>query len=326
MHSALRAARTGLLTAALLAAGVVPGRTDSTAAPASAAPAIASARPVVLDSIAADTLKAAILKDRKETNAWLQKSPTSYLATVQRRDFGDRNTLTVGRAAGNDVRIDDPEVAAHHLSVTVVGDSFSVRAVDDTAHFAVGDEWTRAASVGPSAIRVGRFTLRLSHQRFPAIIVFDPKSKGYARYHGLKWFPVNFRYRYELALTSNPSPDTIIILSTRSNQRRALRVGWFDFAVNGVPCRLEGTRLLEPGVGEDNIGIFFRDSTSGHESYGLGRYVEVEKLADGRYVLDFNNCYNPACAVSEHDNCPIPPRENQLKVAIRAGEMDAHYH
>jgi hypothetical protein len=190
----------------------------------------------------------------------------------------------------------------------------------------VGDEWTRAASVGPSAIRVGRFTLRLSHQRFPAIIVFDPKSKGFARYRGFKWFPVDFRYRYELALTPNPSPDTVIILSTRSNQRRALRMGWFDFAVNGVPCRLEGTRLLEPGVGEDDIGIFFRDSTSGHESYGLGRYVDVEKLPDGRYVLDFNNCYNPACAVSEHYNCPIPPRENQLKVAIRAGEMDSHYH
>ncbi|MGH7740386.1 MAG: DUF1684 domain-containing protein [Candidatus Eiseniibacteriota bacterium] len=314
------------IAAAILMLRAAPAGSDPPPAALAAAMAPAPAQPVALDSIATDTLKAAILKDREITNAWLQKSPTSYLATVQRRDFGDRNTLTVGRAAGNDVRIDDAEVAPHHLSVTVAGDSFQVHAVDDTAHFAVGDEWTRSASVGPSAIRVGRFTLRLSHQTFPAIIVFDPNSKGYSRYHGLKWFPVDFRYRYQLALTPNPSPDTVIILSTRSNQRRALRVGWFDFAVNGVPCRLEGTRLLEPGVGEDNIGIFFRDSTSGKESYGLGRYVEVEKLPDSRYVLDFNDCYNPACAVSDHYNCPIPPRENQLKVAIRAGEMDAHYH
>jgi len=326
MHSALRAARRLLLIVMVGVGCASPRRSDpAPSAGASGRPPIA-AQPVALDSIAADTLKAAILKDRKETNAWLQKSPTSYLATVQRRDFGDRSTLTVGRAVGNDVRIDDPEVAAHHLVVTVVGDSFQVRAADDTAHFAVGDEWTRSASVGPSSIRVGRFTLRLSHQRFPAIIVFDPRSNGFARYHGLKWFPVDFRYRYELALTPNPRPDTIIILSTRSNQRHAVRVGWFDFLVNGVPCRLEGTRLLEPGVGEDDIGIFFRDSTSGHESYGLGRYVDVEKLSDGRYALDFNNCYNPACAVSDHYNCPIPPRANQLKVAIRAGEMDAHYH
>jgi len=72
--------------------------------------------------------------------------------------------------------------------------------------------------------------------------------------------------------------------------------------------------------------VFFRDSTSGHESYALGRYVDVEKRPDHRYVLDFNNCYNPACAVSDQYNCPIPPRENQLAVAIRAGEMDSHYH
>ena len=39
-------------------------------------------------------------------------------------------------------------------------------------------------------------------------------------------------------------------------------------------------------------------------------------------MLDFNNAYNPACAVSEHYNCPIPPRANTLKVAIRAGEKD----
>jgi uncharacterized protein (DUF1684 family) len=42
--------------------------------------------------------------------------------------------------------------------------------------------------------------------------------------------------------------------------------------------------------------------------------------------VDFNNCYNPACAFSEHYNCPIPPKANMLKVAIKAGEMDSHYH
>jgi len=43
-------------------------------------------------------------------------------------------------------------------------------------------------------------------------------------------------------------------------------------------------------------------------------------------VLDFNEAYNPACAFSDHYNCPIPPKANTLAVAIRAGEMDSHYH
>jgi len=289
------------------------------------APAAKPARPAQLPPAAADSIRRAIETDRAETLEWLKTSPTSYLATVQRRDFEDHATLTVGRDADNHVRIDDPEVAAHHLRVTVEGDSFRVEAVDETASFAVGGSATRAAVVGPSGIGVGRFQLRLSHQRFPAIIVFDPKSPRFQDYKGLEYFPVDLGYRYVLPLTAMPEPDTILIMSTRGNQRRALRVGWFDFLVGRTACRLEAHRLLEPGVGEDDFGIFFRDRTTGKETYPLGRYVDVEPLGDGRYVLDFNLAYNPACAVSEHYNCPIPPKENRLKVAIRAGEKDAHY-
>ena len=115
-------------------------------------------------------------------------------------------------------------------------------------------------------------------------------------------------------------------MSTRGNQRQATRVGWFDFMVEGKPARLEAVRLLEPGVGENDLGIFFRDATTGKESYALGRYVDVKKLENGRYLLDFNLAYNPACAFSDHYNCPIPPRENVLPMAVRAGEMDSHYH
>jgi hypothetical protein len=57
----------------------------------------------------------------------------------------------------------------------------------------------------------------------------------------------------------------------------------------------------------------------------MGRYVDPERLPDGRYVLDFNVAYNPACAFSEYYNCPVPPKANALKVAIRAGEKDSHY-
>jgi uncharacterized protein len=268
----------------------------------------------------------AIEQDRTDTEHWLASDPTSYLATVDRQDFGRRTTLTIGRAVDNDVRIDAPDVLPHHLRVSVEGERFRVQAVDAAATFTVGSTSSRMAVVAPSALGVGRFTLRLSHQGFPAVIVFDPKSPHFKAYKGLKYFPADLSFRYELALTPNPRPETVTVLSTRGNQRRATRVGWFDFSVEGKPARLEALRLLEPGVGEDDLGIFFRDATTGRESYALGRYVDVKKLASGRYLLDFNTAYNPACAFSDHYNCPIPPRENVLPMAIRAGEMDAHYH
>jgi len=291
-----------------------------------AAAAAEPARPVKLEKAAADAVMKEIQKDRTETEEWLKSGITSYLATVDRQDFGTKKTLTVGRTADNDLRIDNDEVMPHHLKVTVEGDKFRVQAVEAGAQFKVGTEEKREAIVGPSSVGVGRFQLRLSHQSYPGIIVFDPKSPRFKAYKGLKYFPADLAYRFELPLTPNPKPETMVILSTRGNQRNAQRVGWFDFVVGGTPVRLEAVRLLEPGVDENDIGVFFRDATSGKESYALGRYVDAKKLPNGNYVLDFNFAYNPACAFSDHYNCPIPPKTNVLAVAIRAGEMDSHYH
>jgi uncharacterized protein (DUF1684 family) len=296
-----------------------------TALVATVAMAAEPAKPVTLGKAAADAVVKEIVKDRTDTEAWLRSDLTSYLATVDRQDFGTRKTLTVGRAAGNDLRIDDSEVLPRHLRVTVEGDRFRVEAVDAGAHFTVGTEDKREAIVDPSSIRIGRFQLRLSHQRYPGIIVFDPKSPHFKTYKGLKYFPADLAYRYELPLTPNPKPETMVILSTRGNQRNAQRMGWFDLVVGATPVRLEAVRLLEPGVGETDISVFFRDATSGAESYPLGRYVDPKKLPNGNYLLDFNFAYNPACAFSDHYNCPIPPKNNVLPVAIRAGEMDSHY-
>ncbi|HET9251442.1 MAG TPA: DUF1684 domain-containing protein [Candidatus Eisenbacteria bacterium] len=277
-----------------------------------------------LSAAQTDSLLGFYAKDRAETEEWLRSKPTSYFATIHRRDFANQASLTVGSAAGNDVTLDEATVKPKHLRVTVNGDSFRVETLDRGATFTVKESTMAAATLPPGALQVGRFTLRLSHQRFPAIIVFDPRSPHYQKYKGIPYFSPDLDYRIVAPLTPNPEPDTTLILSTRGNQRRAVRVGWFVFVVKGERCRLEATRLLEPGVGEEDFSLFFTDATTGKESYKVGRYLEAEPLPDGRYVLDFNRAYNPACAYSDHYNCPIPPRENRLTVAIRAGEMDPH--
>ena len=280
--------------------------------------------PVKVAPAASDSILAAYEKDRAETEQHLRESPTSYLAAVARTDFGEKRTLVLGRAADCDLRIDDPDLADHSLRVTVVGDSFRVEAPEE-APFGVGGTSQTAATLPPGLVKVGRFTVRLSHQRFPALIVFDPQSPHFKDYHGLEWFPPDLDYRFVAPLTPNPSADTTIIMSTRGNARRAVLAGWFDLAVKGKPVRLEAHRLLEPGVDEKSVSIFFRDATTGGETYSVGRYIDPERLPDGSWLVDFNNAYNPACATSPYYNCPIPSKANNLKVAIRAGEKDSHY-
>jgi len=284
------------------------------------------AKPVSLDSAESEAIVREIEKMRLEDEEWLRSSPMSYLAAVDRIDFGQKTTLTVGRAADNDVVLPAEDIEPHHLKITVEGDQFRVQAIDAEADFKIGEEVKREATVDPTSIQVGRFHLRLSHQRFPAVIVFDPQSPRLKEYKGMVYFPPDLSYRYELPLVLDPKREKIIIQSTRGNRRTAELVGWVDFFVGNEPCRLEATRLLEPGIGESEVSIFFRDSTSGKETYPTGRYVDLQKLPNGNYILDFNQAYNPACAFSNYYNCPIPPESNRLRVPIRAGEMDPHYH
>lgn len=283
------------------------------------------AGPIRLSNADRDSLRRVLQVDRSDTAKQLREGATSYLAAVARTDFGDSPALTIGRATDNSLRVDDPEMPEHAVLVVVEGDSFRVVASAPEVTFRSGGLEYHEAVLPPSSIQIARWNIRLSHQRYPALIVFDPKSPHYRDYHGLQWFAPDFSYRFVAPLTPNPKADTTLIMSTRGNSRRAVRVGWFDLLIAGKPCRLEAHRLLEPGVDEHSMSVFFRDATTGKETYGVGRYVEPERLADGRFVIDFNNAYNPACAVSPYYNCPIPARANTLPVAIRAGEKDAHY-
>ncbi len=287
--------------------------------------ATAFAAPVKMTPMEAGATVRLLFRQRRAAQRWLAQDRASYLATIGRYDFGTKRTLAVGSAPDEDVRLEGRGLRPHHLEVTVAGEEFEVQAVDSKATFLFHNAPMRTAKMTSGSLRVGRFTLRLSNQNYPAILVQDPKSPRFEDYKGLQFFPIDFAYRYILPLTPNPKPETVVILSTRGDRRKALRVGWFDFLVHGERCRLEVDRLLEPGLGESDLSVFFRDQTTGHESYPVGRYVDPEKLSNGEYLLDFNLAYNPACAYSPYYNCPIPPRANRLRVAIRAGEMDAHY-
>ncbi|GAB3993046.1 DUF1684 domain-containing protein [Spirosoma daeguense] len=88
------------------------------------------------------------------------------------------------------------------------------------------------------------------------------------------------------------------------------------FSLEDQPCRLLIVKL------ENTYTILFRDATSNKETYGGGRYLELDPkdLTDAQAVLDFNKAYNPYCAYNPTYACPIPPAENTLSIAVKAGE------
>ncbi len=78
--------------------------------------------------------------------------------------------------------------------------------------------------------------------------------------------------------------------------------------------------LLPTHAKEGRPMFVIRDATSGHETYGAARFLIAEPR-DGRIVLDFNRAHTPPCGFSDFAICPLPPPENRLPFAVRAGEM-----
>lgn len=71
---------------------------------------------------------------------------------------------------------------------------------------------------------------------------------------------------------------------------------------------------------ENYLFLPFTDKTSGHTSYGGGRYLDVTKSENVVWKIDFNSAYHPYCAYSERYSCPLVPSENKILVEIKAGE------
>jgi uncharacterized protein (DUF1684 family) len=171
------------------------------------------------------------------------------------------------------------------------------------------------------AIALGRFFIE-SYARQGNVRLSDPDAESRKAFAGLKWFPPDLSLQVKATYEALNDPKPLVIMTSRGMQREYYRVGRLSFAVGGTPLRLTALSPTPTPKAGDELFIPFRDATTGAETYSVGRYLTLTfEKADGSYVVDFNLATNPLCNYSPHYNCPIPPRENFLTVAIRAGEM-----
>jgi len=137
---------------------------------------------------------------------------------------------------------------------------------------------------------------------------------------GLSYFPIDPAYQMPAVLKENRAPRLVIELQTSTTEmRRMQRVGTLSFALKGTPLTLtafaeEDDRTIQ------RLFVPFRDLTSGTETYGGGRYLELDRTSTTLYDLDFNRAYHPFCVYNISYVCPVPPPENRLSVAVEAGE------
>jgi uncharacterized protein (DUF1684 family) len=114
-------------------------------------------------------------------------------------------------------------------------------------------------------------------------------------------------------------PTTFQIPTSDGKLRPARRAGVFTFELEGEPRRLTAYEL-EGAHRDGRMFLPFLDATSGTETYGAGRYLDLEPDEDGTYAIDFNLAYHPTCVYAPEFSCPLTPAENRLPVRVEAGE------
>jgi uncharacterized protein (DUF1684 family) len=135
----------------------------------------------------------------------------------------------------------------------------------------------------------------------------------------LVYYPIDPAYSVPASLAVSPGED-ILELSTSGGLRRKMRkIGTLQFTLKDQPLTL--TAFVDASTNDvRRLFVPFGDLTNGNETYPGGRYLDLERTATGFYVVDFNRAYNPFCVFNAAYDCPYPPRENRLKVPVRAGE------
>lgn len=137
-------------------------------------------------------------------------------------------------------------------------------------------------------------------------------------FSGLHYFPINDRYRVRATLDRRERAEEAYLRTNRDGQSVVRYIGDLKFRLDGRALHLRVYHAGE-GVGT-SVFVPFRDGTSGTLSYGPGRYLTLELNAEDDYEVDFNRAFNPYCAYTDAYECGFPPAENDLPVAIRAGE------
>jgi hypothetical protein len=142
----------------------------------------------------------------------------------------------------------------------------------------------------------------------------NPHRTGF---RGLEYFPVSTDWVVDARFERYQPAHHIRIVNILGMELEMESPGALVFTKDGREWRLD-TVLEEPG--DQELFIMFADATSGHETYGAGRFLYIPMPQGATVAVDFNKAYNPPCALNEFATCPLPPWQNRLKLRVAAGE------
>ena len=249
-------------------------------------------------------------------NGWLSLIGLEWLKVGANR---------VGATADNDIVL---KAGPAHLGTVTLGQdgSLHIALASDSgatidgrtvADAALIDDAHATSTVNPTMVSFGHANFYvIDRDGRKALRVKDSDAETRAHFLGLDYFPTDPSWRITADWVPFNPAHTMEIGSV---------IGTIDKV--DVPGKAVFTRdghsyELMPYQEEPGGDLFFviADRTSGKETYGAARFMDVPLPKDGKVILDFNLAYNPPCAFTPYATCPLAPPENRLDLRVMAGE------
>ena len=145
------------------------------------------------------------------------------------------------------------------------------------------------------------------------------KKRDLKNFRGLDFFAYDSIYLVTAKLTKTPKEKPFKMLTTTDMMVEYIKYGTISFELLSNQYSLDIYKNLEDPNEQDNLFLPFLDDTNGNESYGGGRYINLDIPQVDNLIIDFNSAFNPYCVYDEKYSCPIVPRENYIPLEIKAG-------
>lgn len=246
----------------------------------------------------------------RDPNGWLTLVGLHWLSPGENR---------FGADASNDIVLTGQDVPAHAGSLWLEDGAVRLQSHGETEPRSeplesdLGGEPTviEIASLHMYVIQRGqRWALRVRDHASPAISAF----------RGMDHFSIDPSWRVTGRLLPAEPGAKLEIVDVTGDIGSEETPGTVEFERDGRSWSLAA---LPGDADEQRVWLVFGDGTNGSETYGGGRFLYSEPVAeDGSVVLDFNLAYNPPCVFSPYATCPLPPPQNRLNLRIEAGERN----
>jgi uncharacterized protein len=237
----------------------------------------------------------------------------------------DPGQSTFGRAPTNTLVLNHPNLAPTAGTFTLNAGKVTFTAGPDSGITHGGQpvtsiELVSDAKESPTVVSSGplRFFIIERAGKF-AVRVRDVASPRRRDFQGLQYYSIDPEWALEARFEPYEPRRQMKIVNVLGLEDEMVSPGAIVFKKDGQEVRLD---TVFDGDDATDLFVMFSDGTSGHDTYGAGRFLHVPFAQNGKTVVDFNKAYNPPCAFNDFATCPLPPYQNRIKLKITAGEKN----